>query len=103
MQLPVQSLTGKLNSAGNWEIDYQGQGGDAIVINRITITGPIGSTLNLYVDNTLIDATLRGDLNSNELLIPHILYSGQMLRLVWSLGNGNPSTATIFSSTLDRR
>lgn len=103
MQLPVQSLTAVKNSSGNWEIDYQRNGGDATVINRITITGPIGSTLNIYVDNTLIDATLRGDLNSNELLIPHVLHAGQVLRLVWSLGTGNPATATIFSSTQDRR
>ena len=103
MQLPVQSLTAFKNSNNNWEIDYTPTGGDAVSVNRITITGPVGSTLNLYIDNTLIDATLRGDLNSNELLVPHILRAGQQLRLVWSLGVGNPATATIFTSTLDKR
>lgn len=64
---------------------------------RITITGPVGSTLNVYVDNTFVDTTPRGDINSAEYINPIILQRGQQLRLVWSVGTGTPTPqATLY-------
>ena len=97
--LPPVPLTAVKNSTGLWEIDWQVTTTVAVVLTKITITGPIGSTLNVYIDTTLIDATLRGDLNSNELIQPHVLFQGQMLRLIWSLGTGSAATATLMMQT----
>lgn len=93
--LPNVSLVAVKNSAGNWEIDYSPNRSVAIVLTKIVITGPLGSTLSIYLDNVLIDVTLRGDINSNELLLPHVIHAGQTLKLLWSLGNGSPATATL--------
>lgn len=99
MQLPIQTLTATKNSSGNWEIDYQIIR-DTTMITKIIIAGPVGSSINIYRNQTLVDTSLRGDQNANELLVPLVLYSGEMLRLVWTLGTGNAATATIMSQTV---
>lgn len=96
--LPSIPLTAKLVN-GVWEIDWQVSTTVAVVLTKIIITGPIGSTCSVYLDTTLIDVTLRGDLNSNELLQPLVVMQGQTLKLVWSLGSGNPATATLMMQT----
>lgn len=93
--LPLVPLTAYLNANNQWQIDYQIARTDPVILVKIIITGPIGSTCNVYIDNTLIDVTLRGDLNSNELLQPHIIWQGQTFSLIWSSGNGSPATATL--------
>lgn len=93
------SLTASLNSAGTWEIDYQVTNTVAIVLTKMVIKGPVGSRMDFYIDNVLHDTTLRGDVNSNELLQPLIVWQGQMITLIWTLGNGTAPTATLFMQT----
>lgn len=81
--------------SGVWEIDYQIPWTNPVILTKIVITGPLGSTCKVYIDNTLVDITLRGDLNSNELVQPHVVMQGQTIKLIWSLGNGSPATATL--------
>lgn len=84
---------------GVWEIDWTASTSVDVIITKIVITGPLGSRIYVYIDNTMIDVALRGDVNSNELLNPHVLKAGQTLRLVWTLGTGSPATATLMMRT----
>lgn len=97
MELPIETFTGYINANGTWQIDFTPNYA-AVIVTRIIIMGPVGSSLNVYIGTTLVDATLRGDINSNELLQPVSIAAGNTLSLVWSLGTGNPATATIFTS-----
>lgn len=99
MQLPTEIKTAVLNSNGTWEIDYQNFR-QQVMITKIIITGPLGSGISIYNNNTLVDTSLRGDQNANELLVPLVMQPGDILRLIWTLGIGNPATATIMLQTL---
>ena len=65
------------------------------IVRRIAITGPSGSSCNVYVDNTLVDATPRGDINSWESAVGIYLPAGSQLRLVWNVGTGAIPNATL--------
>lgn len=80
--------------SGVYEIDFPTEN-YARYIRRIAIVGPYPSSLNVYIDNTLIDTTPRGDQNSSEYFVGVYLAQGQQLRLVWSVGTGRIPEATL--------
>ena len=98
MQLAPAILTATKNSNGKWQIDYQIPRVQ-VLVSKLIITGPPGSTVNVYRNYTAIDVSARGDLNSNEFLIPLEMNPGETLTLIWSLGTGNPATATIIMTS----
>lgn len=100
MKLADQVLTATKNSAGNWQIDYYITR-QRVMITKIIIQGPLGSGISIYNNNTLVDTSLRGDQNANELLVPLTMNPGDNLSLRWTLGIGNAATATIMSQTLN--
>lgn len=87
---------------GVWEADFQIER----VITQITkviVQGPPSSFVNIYRGSIPLDTPARGDFNANEFLIPLEMLPGEILKVIWNIGNayGNGSipTATILSRT----
>lgn len=65
------------------------------VIKHISIRGPSGSSLELWIDNTFRDATPRGDLNSWDPAQPLPMKPGQSMFIYWNVGTGTRPQATL--------
>lgn len=79
---------------GVYEIDFPTENQQRF-IRRIAIQGPYPSTCTVYIDNTFMDVTPRGDQNSAEYFVGVFLAAGSQLRLVWNVGTGKIPIATL--------
>jgi hypothetical protein len=64
-------------------------------IRHISITGPAGSSLQIYVDTTFLDTTPRGDLNSWDPAQPLPVIPGQSLYFYWDASTGSIPNVTL--------
>ena len=60
------------------------------MIKGMTVKGPQGSELQLYVEDLFISTTPRGDLNSWDPSQPLPMFPSQTLNFYWSVGTGTP-------------
>lgn len=61
---------------------------------HIALTGPAGSELRVYIDNSFYEVTERGDLNSYDPSNPLLLRGGQTLAFHWNTGTGTAPFVT---------
>lgn len=61
--------------------------------------GPVGSTVGVFFDATMVDTTPYGPQNQQEYSQPKTLYKGTTMRIVWSAGTGTAPSATIDYTT----
>lgn len=73
---------------GVWEIDF-GPYNTNRVVEAISLQGPIGSSVTVYIDTIFYDITPRGDANRADYPNPIPLAKGRQLRLVWNAGTGS--------------
>jgi hypothetical protein len=69
-------------------------------VYHISLRGPSGSTLDLYVNTTFYDTTPRGDINSWDGNNPIHMFGGQTLNFYWSAGGTTPPQVTVWCRTL---
>jgi hypothetical protein len=72
---------------------------NAIEVYHISLTGPAGSTLQMFIDRTFYDTTPRGDLNSYDPTNPLILRGGQELNFFWNSSATPVPSVTIWIRT----
>lgn len=77
---------------GFYEIDFDEYRTDR-VIQWISLTGPTGSTVSVFINTIFVDTTARGDFNRADYYSGMPLARGQQLRLIWSVGTGLPIPA----------
>lgn len=70
-------------------------------IKHMSIQGPAGSSLLLYVDTTFIDTTPRGDLNSWDPAQPLPMMPGQSLIFYWNVATGAAPVVNVDCYTLE--
>lgn len=70
-------------------------------ITYISITGPAGSTMRVFRDNTFRGATVRGDLNEWDPAQPMFVMPGQAVSFYWSTGTGTIPIVTLECHTDD--
>jgi hypothetical protein len=68
-------------------------------VYHISLTGPAGSQLRVYVNSTFYDTTVRGDLNSWDPSNPLHMYGGQTLFFYWNAGTGSVPFVTVWCRT----
>lgn len=72
-----------------YEIDFGPYNTDRL-LNWITLKGPAGSNVQVYIDTVFMDITFHGDFNRADYYKGIPIARGRQLRLVWSVGTGNP-------------
>lgn len=65
-------------------------------IYHMALTGPAGSSLQVWVDRLFYDATSSGDLNSWDPNKNLRMQGGQTLYFYWSLGSSPTPTVTVW-------
>jgi len=88
MWFPIDTETAQL-VAGVWEIDFPPVN-QARELQWITLTGPSGSTVKVFLNTIFLDTTPRGDFNRADYYKGIPIAAGQQLRIVWSVGTGTP-------------
>jgi hypothetical protein len=56
----------------------------------ISLTGPAGSSVQLFLNSLPFDNTPRGDINTADYGTGKVIPKGGILKLVWSVGTGTP-------------
>jgi len=94
MWFPIDTAVGKVNQDGNYEIQFSSSNRDR-VLQWISLTGPSGSTVLVYLDTIFMDTTVRGDFNRADYMAGIPIAKGRILRLVWNVGTGGAPNASI--------
>jgi hypothetical protein len=97
MWFPTQTKQAQV-IAGFYEIDFDALKVDS-VIQSIALTGPAGSTVSVYIENTFVDTTPRGDFNRADYYAGIPVPRGLRVRLVWSVGSGAPVPSASITAT----
>lgn len=95
---------GKLNQAnpyvaGAWTVMFDAQTLSLPVefeIWHISISGPTGSSMRVYVDTVFFSNVARGDINDWDPTQVLRVQSGQTVYFHWNVATGSAPTATIF-------
>ena len=67
----------------------------------ISLQGPPGSTLQIFLNNAFFDNTARGDLNTANYLGGRIIPKNGVLKLQWNVGAGTPiPSASIYTTRI---
>lgn len=69
-------------------------------VYHMSVTGPGGSALQVWVNTTFYDTTPRGDINSWDPSNALHMYGGQTLNFYWSLGTGTVPFVTVWCREL---
>jgi len=86
---------------GNWVVTFDPQilavSTGSFEVYHMALKGPLGSSLQVFIDRTFYDITDHGDVNSwdpNETL--HLVGGGQTLYLYWNSGLAPAPMVTIW-------
>jgi len=67
----------------------------------ISLQGPAGSSLQIFLNGSFFDNTPRGDLNTANYFGNRQIPKNAVLKLVWSVGTGTPvPSASIYTQRL---
>lgn len=97
----AQGAVDKMNlfGAGNWTVTFTPQIINVQVaceVHHIAISGPAGSSFQVYQDTTFYDYVARGDINSFDPSQPMPLNPGQTLYFYWNSALSPAPNVTIF-------
>lgn len=93
MWFPIETQDGK-QIGGVWEIDFASSNRDRVLV-WISLRGPTLSTVDVYLDTTFLDTTVRGDFNRADYFSGIPIAKGRILRLIWNVGTGSAPKASI--------
>lgn len=104
MDLGHRSKRGVLDNtnplgAGFWTVTFDPQFLAVRVrsdVYHIAISGPAGSSFQLFIDNTFYDYVVRGDVNSWDPSQPMHVRPGQSLYFYWNTASTPAPTVSIF-------
>lgn len=68
-------------------------------VYHIAISGPVGSSFQVYVDTTFYDYVARGDINSWDPSQPMVVYPGQTVSFYWNTAAGSAPQVSMHCST----
>jgi hypothetical protein len=66
-------------------------------IYHISVRGPVGSTLEVWIDQTFYSATPRGDINEYDPTHPIQMNGGQTLYFFWNVGGATSPLVTVWA------
>lgn len=98
MWFPIDTVAAKIVN-GFYEVDFDPDGNSDRVCQWLTILGPAGSAVNVYLDTIFVDTTARGDFNRADYYKGIPIARGRQLRLVWNVGTGTPVPTASMGST----
>lgn len=85
-----------VNINGQWTVTFKTTP-QARAISRIVISGGPQVTVNVYIDEILVDTTPNGNVNSAEYYQPLDLPAGSICKLTWASASGAAPIGTLFT------